>query len=369
MLFLATLVLVCFSIAFVYSAAGGQVYKQAFVGSNALVKQFLAAAGGFAALLLLMRVDYRTYRNRQLLMYLGGVTVALLVAVLIFGEAKNGATRWIALGPFNGQPSEFAKLTVIMGAAWLLAERLDKNEPLRPALLQVAALFVLIGGLIFAERDLGSVIIIAAVLGVMAFVAGMAYREAAVAVASAVPLMVVAILIEPFRRARMLDWLSGVFGGAAANAANEATAGYHTNQALMTVGSGGVWGRGLGESLQKLAFLPNPETDSIFAVIGEEAGLIGTTAVLFCFAMIIWRGSRASFRARDNFGALLATGLTTLIGFEALLNMSVVLDIVPQKGVALPFLSAGGSSLVASLLAIAILLNVSQHGAPSTAGR
>ena len=346
MLFVATLVLVCVSMAWVYSASMGRT-RAADVTAFAFFKQVMWAALGLATLLIAARIDFRTYRSQMLMLALAAVTLVGLVLVFFF-RPIGGSHRWVRLSDAVGlQPSELAKLLAVMVSASLLAERVENRDSLNPALLRIVSMFAVFAALILPEPDLGSVLIMGAVLVAIAFAAGMPYRYLTLALAGSCVLGAAAIVAKPYRLQRVIGYLTDPP--------------FQTKQALIAVGSGGTWGRGFAQSVQKMFYLPASQTDSIFAVIGEEAGLIGTTIVLVCFAIIIWRGLRVAFNAPDVYGTLLATGITALIGVQAALNMSVVLNLVPQKGVALPFVSAGGSSLLVSLVAMGILLNLSQH--------
>lgn len=352
-MFLATLALICASIVMVYSASAVMAeerFKQPYLF---VTKQVLWVTLGVALLSIVMRVDYRTYRNERLIWTLLGAVGLLLVAVL-FSPEVNGTRRWFAVGGFGIQPSELAKLAAVLFAALTLERRLgrinDLTYSLPPIVLVVGALVALI----LYEPDFGTAVSLVAVVGVMVFAAGLSYQYIAGAVLLMVPVLIVVLIQRPYRIQRLLIFLdpwADPLGG-----------GFQIIQSLIAVGTGGVFGKGLMEGRQKLFFLPEPHTDFIYAVIAEETGLVGAVLILACFGVLAWRGLRASLRAPDPFGAFLALGLTMMLVLQALVNISVVLGLAPTKGIPLPLVSAGGSSLLISLLCVGVLLNISQHG-------
>lgn len=355
-LFLATLVLVCASVVMVYSASAVialERYQQPYLF---VTKQVMWAVLGIAVLSLVMRVDYRTFRNETLIWWLlGGVTL-LLVAVL-FSPPINGSRRWFSIGPLGIQPSELAKVVAILFAAMVLERRMHRVNELQYSLLPIGIVVGVLVGLILIEPDLGTAVSLLAVVGTMVFVAGLSYRYLAGAVLLALPTFYVLVWSVPYRWERIKAFLDPW--------ADPLGNGFQIIQSFIAIGTGGVAGKGLMGGVQKLFYLPEPHTDFIFAVIGEEFGLIGTTVIVACFCLIAWRGLRAAMLAPDAFGALLAIGLTMMIVLQAFVNISVVLGLLPTKGITLPLVSNGGSSLLVNLLAMGVLLNISQH---ATAG-
>jgi cell division protein FtsW len=228
------------------------------------------------------------------------------------------------------------------------------------SLLPVAIITGVLGGLIMIEPDFGTAVSLFAVIGLMIFAAGLSYRYLIGAVVLSLPALYVILMSAQYRRERVLAFLDPW--------ADPLGNGFQIIQSLIAVGTGGVFGRGLMAGVQKLFYLPEPHTDFIFAVIGEELGLVGTSVVLLCFCIIAWRGLRAAMFAPDGFGAFLALGLTMMIVLQAFVNMSVVLGLMPTKGITLPLVSSGGSSLLINLLALGVLLNISQHATADTAG-
>jgi cell division protein FtsW len=279
--------------------------------------------------------------------------VTLALVAVLFGHTRNGASRWLLLGGLGVQPSELAKIVVIVFIAALLERRMDRIAEPAYALLPIGVVLGVIVALILREPDLGTSVSIVVIAGVMVFAAGIDYRYVAGVCLAIAPALYVLLAFSDYRWRRLksfLDPWSDPLGD-----------GFQMIQSLIAVGTGGVFGRGLMEGVQKLFYLPEPHNDFIYAVISEELGLIGATVVLACFCVITWRGLRIALHAPDRFGAFLALGLTTMIGFQAFFNVSVVLGLLPTKGIPLPFVSYGGSSLLINLLGMGILLNVSQH--------
>jgi cell division protein FtsW len=353
LLFTATMLLLVVGAAWVYSASA-VASAEKFEGRTTyfLVRQLLWTAMGVACLLVTMRLDYRIYRQPRVLLGMVAVSLIGLVAVF-FSPAIKGSHRWLGMSGVGVQPSEFAKLVGIIVVAAALHEWLERREDLRTTATRIGTV---LGGfllLVVVEPDYGSAIVICAVAGTMVFAAGLAYRWIAGAALIAPPLAFAVLILEPYRWRRIEAWWNPWL--------DRSDKGFQTVQSLLAVGTGGVWGKGFMEGVQKMFYLPEAHNDFIFAVIAEEQGLIGTTLVVAIFCVLIWRGLRVARRAPDAYGSLLATGITAMLGLQALLNMSVVLNLLPAKGIALPFVSAGGSSMLVSLFAIGILLNISQH--------
>jgi len=351
-LFLSTLLLVGLSIVMVYSASAVvalERYQQPYLF---LTKQLMWATLGMALLGLVMRVDYRFYREPVFIWACLGVATLALVAVL-FSPPVNNARRWFAVGGLGIQPSELAKLSAIVFIAALLERRMHRINEIGYALVPIAIVVAGLVGLILLEPDFGTAMSLALIATVMVFAAGLNYRYILGAALVALPLVAVLVMGSAYRRRRVLTFLDPW--------QDPLGDGFQIIQSLIAVGTGGISGRGLMNGVQKLFYLPEPHTDFIYAVIAEELGLIGATCVLACFCVITWRGIRVALRAPDAFGGFLALGLTTMIAAQAFVNMSVVLGLLPTKGIPLPFVSAGGSSLLVNLLGMGVLLNVSQH--------
>ena len=352
LLFLTTLVLVGVGVVMVYSASVGLASERAGQWNIFLLKQAVGAVAGVCGLLVLMRVDYRHYR-KPVVIWTALIGVIVLLVAVFFSRPVNGARRWLFFGDVGIQPSELAKLAVILFSAAILERRMDRINEDGYALTPIAIVVAAVGGLILVEPDFGTAMAVGLIAGVMVFAAGLRFRYLLASVLVVLPALVAIIVNSPERLARALSFLfpeKDPLGD-----------GYQLIQSLIAVGTGGVWGTGLMEGVQKLYFLPEPHTDFIYAVVAEETGLLGTTAVLLCFCVIAWRGCRIALRAPDRFGAFLAVGLTTMVVLQAFININIVLGLLPTTGIPLPFVSAGGSSLLTSLVGMGVLLNVSQH--------
>ena len=351
-LFLATLALVCVSIVMVYSASAvlaDQRYQQPYYF---VIRQALFALLGLAVLTIVMRIDYRVYRNEQLIW--GGLgVVGLLLLGVLFARPVNGSHRWFGLGGLGIQPSELAKVAALFFAALTLDRRMHRINDVKYALAPIALIVGGLAGLILVEPDFGTSVALTVVVAVMVMAAGLSYRYIVGLAAVLLPIGYVILISAPYRWRRLV-----AFWNPEADPLGD---GFHLLQSLIAVGSGGWLGRGLMGGIQKLFFLPEPQTDFIFAVIAEELGLVGATFVVACFGVIAWRGLKAATTAPDRFGAFLALGITTMVVAQALVNVSVVLGLMPTKGIPLPLVSNGGSSLLVNLASIGVLLNISQH--------
>jgi cell division protein FtsW len=354
-LFLATILLVGLSIVMVYSASAVvalERYQQPYLF---LTKQILWSTLGIGLLGLVMRVDYRHYRQPPFIWSCLGIVTVALIAVL-FSAPVNNARRWFSIGGLGIQPSELAKLSAVVFIAALLERRMHRINELRYALAPIAVVVAGFVGLVLLEPDFGTAMSLALIATVMVFAAGLGYATIVGFAVVTLPLVVVLVMGSEYRLRRVLAFLNP-WEDPLGN-------GFQIIQSLIAVGTGGVTGRGLMNGVQKLFYLPEPHTDFIYAVISEELGLIGATLVLVCFCVIAWRGLRITLHAPDSFGAFLALGLTTMVTVQAFVNMSVVLGLLPTKGLPLPLVSAGGSSLLINLIGLGVLLNVSQHAAP-----
>ncbi len=351
-LFTATLLLVCASVVMVYSASALVALERYQQSDLFVTKQVLWVVMGLAVLAVAMRVDYRTYRNDTFVWVLIGLVSVTLVAVL-FSSPVNGTRRWFGFGGLGIQPSEFAKVVCVLFTALVLERRMHRIDEFSYSLLPIGVVVGAMVILILLQPDFGTAVALLMIIAVMIFAAGLHYRYFVGAVLVMLPAIYLVLVSAPYRRRRLLAFWDPW--------ADPLGDGFQIIQSLIAVGTGGVFGRGLMEGVQKLFYLPEPHTDFIFAVIGEELGLVGATATLACFCLIAWRGVRITMRAPDSFGSFVALGLTTMIVVQAFINMSVVLGLMPTKGLPLPLVSAGGSSLLISLLGMGVLLNISQH--------
>lgn len=356
LLFAPVVFLVGIGLLMIYSASAMQIYLPSAGGPSQplhfVIKQAIALLIGGVLTIGAMQLDYRRLADPRLVGAMLGLVVLALVLVL-FRPPINGTRRWINLGVLSLQPSELAKIALVVALAALLSRREGELDDVKRTLLPVAGLLALLGGLVLLQPDFGTALSYFAIAGAMLFFAGLRLRWFATATLLALPALVAYAWSAPYRRARILAFLHPE--------SDAQGTGYQALQSLIAVGTGGLTGLGLGDGKQKLFFLPYPYTDFIFAIVGEELGLVGCAVVLFLFGLLFARGMRAAVNAPDAFGRLLGVGLTVMIVVQALVNVSVVLALVPTKGIPLPFLSYGGSALLADLLAVGILLNVSQH--------
>jgi cell division protein FtsW len=351
----AVLGLVLFGLVMVYSASAVLAQKRYGSEYYFLIRQGIWAAVGLAAMTLAIKVDYRYLKQPAIVFGLLSVSLALLVSLFFF-QKLNGTHRWITFGEARlGQPSEIAKVALIFYIAYFVDRRGDEINSLWRGFLPVVLVAAVAIGLIAAEPDLGTALAVGVIFGVVMFAAGVRVRHLAMLLVPAMPVLAYMLLFVPWRFQRVMDFMDPW--------KNQATSGFQTVQALIAIGSGGTTGLGLAEGKQKLFYLPAPHTDFIFAVIGEELGLIGSLCVVLIFAVLAWRGLKAAKSAPDRFGQLLAVGIATMIVAQAFFNMSVALALVPTKGIPLPFISSGGSSLAINLIAAGILLNISKHEA------
>jgi cell division protein FtsW len=317
-----------------------------------VTRQVLWAVLGLAVLAVAMRVDYRTYRNEAFIWCLVGAVAVMLVGVLFSGPV-NGTRRWFGVGGLGIQPSELAKVACVFFTALMLERRMHRIDDLSYSLVPIGLVVGVVIALILLQPDFGTSMSVVLIVTVMVFAGGLHYRYFVGLLLIALPAIYLVLVSASYRRRRLLAFWDPW--------ADPLGDGFQIIQSLIAVGTGGVFGRGLMAGVQKLFYLPEPHNDFIYAVISEELGFIGATVVIACFCVITWRGLRTALRAPDRFGAFLALGLTTMVAFQAFFNVSVVLGLLPTKGLPLPFVSYGGSSLLINLLGMGILLNVSQH--------
>ena len=351
-LFLATLMLVVLSVLMVYSASAAIAFERYGTEWTFVVKQTMWALIGIPTMLLVMEVDYRTYREPVVIWTFLGIVMVALVVVL-FSPPVNNARRWFSVFSLGIQPSELAKLSAILFIAALLERRMHRINELSYALLPIGLIVGVLIGLILLEPDFGTAMSLVLIAAVMIFAAGLNYTYIFGTILLALPAATMLMMRASYRRRRLFAFLNPW--------EDPLDKGFQIIQSLIAVGTGGISGKGFMNGVQKLFYLPEPHTDFIYAVISEEFGLIGATLILICFVVIAWRGMRVALRAPDSFGSYLALGLTTMVTVQAFINISVVLGLLPTKGIPLPFVSAGGSSLLINLLGMGVLLNVSQH--------
>jgi len=364
-LYVPVIVLAGIGVVMVYSASSIVAADRYGDAAYFLKRQLIWVGLGGVAMLLAQRIYYAALRRFTPLLLVLVLAALILVLVPGIGRVAGGARRWISLGgPLSVQPAEAAKLALTLYLANFLTYRADWLRDFRRGVLPPLLITGLMFGLVLLQPDLGSAMLIGMVTFIMLFVAGARLTHLAGVTALGIPAVLVAILGEEYRRRRLLAFLDPW--------ADPQGAGFHIIQSLLALGSGGVLGVGLGNSRQKFFYLPERHTDFIFSILGEELGLLGTGAVIAMFALFAYRGFRAARRAPDQFGALLAAGITTMILIQAVLNIGVTTGVLPITGVPLPFLSFGGSSLLFTMISAGVLLNISQYArapAEDTAAR
>lgn len=344
-LFFAAMALACIGLVMVYSSSAWLARQTTGSWEYYLERQGMFLGVGLVVMVMCSRLDYRVLRRFAPHLMLAGLIV--LVLVLFLGRDVNGARRWISLGPVNLQPSEIAKVALAIFLAATLARQGERVRSFKRGFLPVMTAAGLTMLLVYLERDLGTTILLGSLTLILLFVAGTRASYVLAAVMLAVPVVWSRIMNVDYRRGRLESFFSGDD--------------YQVQQSLVAIGSGGPWGVGLGNGRQKLGFLPEDHTDFILATTGEELGLVGIVLVIGLFGLLVWRGLVAARQAPDRFGTYLATGLSAVFGLQALVNMAVVLRVIPAKGITLPFMSYGGSSLLVSMASVGLLLSISRR--------
>jgi len=355
LLLILVIMLVSLGIIMVYSASfviAGHRFGDAY---HFLKKQALAAALGIAFMCFLMRMNYHRWQTLAIpLLVLSGVLLGLLFLLPGMRHEVGGSARWLRVSSFSFQPAELAKLALVIYLAHSLAKKEGRMKSFRVGLLPYIIVLGVLFALVLKQPDFGTGIVFAALVFLMLFAAGARLLFLSTAVAAAFPTLFCVATMANYRIERLLAFW---------NPWNDQDkAGFQIIQSFLAFGSGKLFGVGLGQGRQKLFYLPEVHTDFIFSIIGEELGLVGVAMVIGLFVFLIWRGFWASFRAPDLFGTYLALGITLLLAIQTLLNMGVVMGILPTKGLTLPFISYGGTSLMVNLMAVGILLNVSSQG-------
>jgi cell division protein FtsW len=351
-LFGVVLLLVLFGLVMVFSASAVMAKAQTGSPYPYMLRQGMWAVMGMIALALLMQVDYRRYNNPRVVFTAVAVTMVLLIGVFAMRDSHN-THRWFRFGFASFQPSELAKPTLVLFLAYFLQTRIHKMDDWRGTIVRAALPPLLFIGLIVMEPDLGTAIVCAAVTGLMLYLAGMQLKYLGIGVLASIPVLYYLLFRVPWRRARMLAFVNPE--------ADPRGTGFHILQSLIAVGTGGLRGLGLMEGRQKLFYLPEPHTDFIFANVCEELGLIGAILIIALFITLGYRGLRAAYLSTDPFARFLAFGITSTVLIQAFFNMSVVVALVPTKGITLPFISFGGTSLFVMLASMGVLLNVTRE--------
>ncbi len=352
-MFGVTMALVVFGLMMIYSSSAIFASQQYNNSWYFFQKQLLWAVVGVAACIILMKTDYHYLQRYSRVLI--SISVVLLVLALtdLFGKEVGGAKRWIRLGPISFQPSELAKISLLIYIADYLDRKQSKISKVMKGVIPVMAVIALVCGLILSEPDMGTSVTLGAVCLAMLFIGGLSAWYLGSLLMMGVPFLAYLAMSRPYRMRRLTVFLNPW--------SDPRNAGYQIIQSLIALGSGGLLGVGLGNSKQKLLYLPAAHTDFIFPIIGEELGFIGALSVVVLFFIFAWRGLKISFHAPDLFGSMLAGGITLIIVLQALINIGVACSLFPTKGLPLPLVSYGGSNLAFTLASIGILLNISRQ--------
>ncbi len=337
-------------IVMVYSASSALALKSFGSQYYFLKRQAFFAVAGIGVMVVCRNIPYKIFRPLAYPLLVLALVFLVLLLVPRFAVSAGGATRWLKLGIVAFQPSEFARLALVVFLAYSMSKKEERLDEFAIGFVPHVAVLAIMASLIILEPDFGSVIILGCLTWVLLFVGGVRTRYLLGALLPLVPVIYWLMVSAQYRLRRLLSFLHPW--------AHRSNTGYQIVNSLMAFGSGGLWGTGVGKGYQKLFYLPEPHTDFIFSVIGEELGMFWVLGILVLFAIVIWRGILIARRTPDTFGALLAVGLTTAIGLGACINMAVALGLLPTKGLTLPFLSYGGSSLMLNLASIGILMNI-----------
>ena len=351
-MFIVTLLLVFAGLVMVFSASAVMAKERYGSGYFFLTRQLGWAIAGMAAMIVAMKVDYRRYKHPAVVFSVLGVTTLMLISVFLLGRSHH-TYRWIHFGGFSFQPSELAKPALILFLAFFLESRLKSINDWRNTVVPALLPTVVFLGLIVFQPDLGTAIACAAITGCILFVAGIDLKFFGYAIGASLLPLYFLIFHVAYRRNRILAFLDPY--------SDPQGRGFHIIQSLIAISTGGITGHGLMEGKQKLFYLPEPHTDFIFSVISEELGLVGAVAIVLLFTIFLWRGVRTAMRTQDAFGRFLAVGITCMVVVQAFINISVVLGLMPTKGIPLPFISYGGSSIFITLACVGVLLNVTKH--------
>lgn len=341
----------------IYSIGWITVLKQTAGSSDNntfFYSQLVSLVAGLVAWFVTAKIHYSFWQKYASYFFWGAIILMFLVLIPGIAVNSGGATRWVKIGFINFQPVEFLKLgAVLFTGAWLTKNKKNLNKPLEGLLPFLIIIVLITVTVVFLQKDMGSASVLICTMLSMYFVSGAAWWNVGMATAVLAGGGAMLAVIAPYRLARLTTFLN--------HTQDDAGSGYHIQQALIAIGSGGLLGRGLGKSLQAYGYLPESTNDSIFAIIAEEFGFMGAGAVITLFGLLVWRGIRISRRAADDYGRFVAIGISCWIGFQALINISAMLNLIPLTGITLPFISYGGTSLVALLAGVGILQNISKY--------
>jgi cell division protein FtsW len=344
------LFLVGIGIVMVYSASSALALKKFGTGYYFLKKQALFALLGIVTLVICRHFPYRFLRSLTYPLLIIALVCLALILFTGFGFAAGGAKRWFCFRSFTFQPSELARFALVIYLAYSMNKKMDKLKDFYIGFLPHVLVLGLFAVLIIIQPDFGSVVMLGTLAWIMLFVGGVRISHLLGSVVLTIPIAYLFLFNAEYRINRIISFLNPW--------QYPADEGYQIVHSLMAFGSGGIWGTGIGKGYQKLFYLPEPHTDFIFSVIGEELGLVGVLAILGLYGLIFWRGISIARNGRDSFGSFVALGLTTAIGLQVCVNMGVALGLLPTKGLTLPFLSYGGTSLLVNMASIGILMNI-----------
>jgi len=352
-LFITTILLIAIGIIMIYSTSSVYSYEKYGDSAYFLKRHIIYLLVGFLFAVSAMCIDYAQLRRFIKPFLLFSMLLLVLVFIPGIGRSAGGARRWIGLGPLNFQPSEIAKLALVFYAADVLSRKQSEISDFFYGFFPLMIVLGLCVLLILLEPDLGTAIALATLIVIMAFVAGVNIKQLGLLMLTGVLVVCPLIALKPWRVKRMIAFWNPW--------QDPRGAGFQIIQSFVALGSGGIFGVGLAHSKQKLFYLPEAHTDFVFAIIGEELGLIGTMGVLVLFGMFIYLGFRIAYSARDLFGQFLAFGLVSMLALQTIINISAVTGLIPTKGLPLPFISYGGTSLVYSMVSVGLLLNIARH--------
>lgn len=351
LLFGITVALMMFGLVMIYSASAVLALEKTGNAFYFVERQAMWCVISLLAMVAVMHVPYRKW-NQRYVVYGSLIVSAILLVLVLLSPAVANVHRWFRLGPISLQPAEMAKIPLIFFLAYHLSRKQGQIESL-PAILPSLLVCAQLAFLIVIEPDLGTAVMFASITVGLLFLAGLPWKYFAGVGAVSLPAFYFLIMNVSYRRERLLSFFNPD--------ANAQDSGFQIIQSLIAFGTGGLHGTGLANGIQKLFYLPEPHTDFIYAIVGEELGLIGTLAVVIAFLFFLWRGVRISWKAPDPYGQFLAAGVTIMIVLQAFINMSVVIGLLPTKGLPLPFISSGGSSLLVNMIGVGLLLNISQQ--------
>lgn len=351
-LFIAIAIVCAFGLVMVFSSSYYYAQDKGLDnGFYYLKNQAIYLVLGMGLLLVISHIDYHKWEKLRVIALAS--VIALMMAVVFFGVERNGAKRWLEIGGVSFQPSELAKFVLILYMASFMAKRPHLMSSFTKGLMPMLIIIGVISGILLLQSNMSMMVIVMLTGVIMLYLGGAEIKHLLLLAGVAIPILVVAVISEPYRISRVLMFLDPW------NSKQDGS--YQLRQSLIALGSGGLFGQGLNFSRQKLLFLPYGESDFIFSIIGEELGFVGSVAVIGMYAFIVYRGVRIAMRCRDRFGSLLAAGVTAVLGIQAAVNIAVATSSVPPTGQTLPFISAGGTSLVIFLCAMGILLNISRN--------